>query len=121
MIRIIKKKKEVKIMGRLKFKNMGTRGIRRVISISKIRKINLIKKKWILKGMWFMDIGSKPHSNGEIFSRERRVFFEIIKFNINKKIDNIRIIIIRIINWLIIYIKIDKFFNWKLNVISYTI
>jgi len=30
----------------------------RVISISKIKKISLIIKKWILKGVWLFDIWS---------------------------------------------------------------
>lgn len=46
-----------------------TNGISRVISISKIRKIRLIKKNWILNGIRDLEIGSNPHSNGEIFSR----------------------------------------------------
>lgn len=53
-------------------------GINIVISISKIKKISLIIKKWILKGGWVDDKGSNPHSNGDIFSRSWKVFFEII-------------------------------------------
>lgn len=73
-------------------------GISNVISTSKIKKINLIKKKWILKGGRFLDIGSNPHSKGDNFSRSWKVFFEIIKFKpirikeINKN-NNIYIII----------------------------
>lgn len=85
--------------------------------MSKIKKISLIKKKWILNGMWLLEIGSNPHSNGEIFSRSWNDFLDNIIFRsisvieISKKI-NIKGIII-----IIIYIKIFKYFNWKLNVI----
>lgn len=44
-------------------------GIKSVISISKIIKINLIKKNWFLKGKWLEDMGSNPHSKGAFFSR----------------------------------------------------
>lgn len=71
-----------------------------MISISKIKKINLIKKKWILKGIRLNDIGSNPHSKGEFFSRFFSIFFEKNKFRqiINKGINNIKIkIIIKLI------------------------
>lgn len=60
-----------------------TKGINKVISISKIKKINLIKKNWILKGIRDLDIGSNPHSKGDIFSRFLKNFIEIIKLKIN--------------------------------------
>lgn len=56
----------------------NTKGIRRVISISKIRKIKLIRKNWILNGIRDLEIGSNPHSNGEIFSRFFDNLIEII-------------------------------------------
>jgi len=70
--------------------------------MSNTRKINLIIKKWILKGIWLLDIGSNPHSKGEDFSRSIIIFFEInkliniiiIEININNKII--------IVNWIII-------------------
>lgn len=98
-----------------------TNGISKVISISKIKKISLIKKNWILNGKWLDEIGSNPHSNGDIFSWSVIDFFEIKIFkNIRKKeiIIKISIVIIIII---IIYIKLFKYFNWKLNVMYYTI
>ena len=73
-----------RIIGTLKNLNKKIKGINRVISISKIRKISLIKKNWILKGRRFLEIGSNPHSKGEIFSRSWKDFFEIKKFNIIK-------------------------------------
>lgn len=44
-------------------------GMRRVISMSKIRKITAIKKNCREKGRRAEDLGSNPHSNGEFFSR----------------------------------------------------
>lgn len=58
-----------------------------VISISKIRKIKLIIKNWILKGRCWLDIGSNPHSNGDIFSRLFKDFFDKIRFNKNNDIE----------------------------------
>lgn len=48
-----------------------------VISTSKIKKIIVIKKNRIEKGIRDEFIGSNPHSKGEIFSRSNKVFFEI--------------------------------------------
>lgn len=62
-------------------------GINKVISTSKIKKIRLIKKKWILKGGRLFDIGSNPHSNGEDFSRSWSDFLDKIKFKIIKIIE----------------------------------
>lgn len=71
------------------------RGISRVISISKIKKINLIKKNWTLNGIRLLEIGSNPHSNGDVFSRSRSDFFEINKFmKINKNEIDIQIMVI---------------------------
>lgn len=97
-----------------------TRGISRVISISKIRKIRLIRKNWTLKGIRDLESGSNPHSKGEAFSR----FFKSLRDNIVLIISRIRpmrkniLAIIIIKN--IIYIKVWlKFFNWKLKVINF--
>jgi len=82
-------------------------GMSKVISMSKIKKISLIMKKWILKGQWLEDIGSNPHSKGDVFSRSLVVFFEI------KKLISIMVVAIvinkniMIISWVIIYTK-DK-------------
>jgi len=75
-------------------------------------------KKWVLNGVWLFDIGSKPHSNGDDFSRSFVIFFEIRKLiNINiKEIVISKEIIIS--NWIIIYTNLIRFFNWKLNVIN---
>lgn len=94
-------------MGRLNLRdNKITNGTSRVISISKIKKISLIRKNWILNGKWLDEMGSNPHSNGDIFSWSIKDFFEIRIFkNIRKKeiIRRIRIVVIIII---IIYIKL---------------
>lgn len=70
-----------------------------MISISKIKKISLIKKKWTLKGKWLLEIGSNPHSNGDIFSRLWLSFLEIKKLInsiIKEKIKHIKRIIIKL-------------------------
>lgn len=84
---------------------MKINGIKSVISISKIKKINLIIKKWVLNGNRFLEIGSKPHSKGDVFSRSWKDFFEIIKLIRRKRLEMIRGIKGIIINWKIIYIK----------------
>jgi len=83
-----------------------TRGINKVISISKIKKISLIRKNWILNGIRDFEIGSNPHSNGDIFSRFFNSFKEIniFKIKIMRAIKK-NIIIIEIKNK-IIYINI---------------
>lgn len=96
-----------KIIDRLNFiDNKITRGINIVISISKIKKISLIRKNWILNGRWFVEIGSNPHSNGDIFSWSVKDFFEINKFNNINKLEIIKIIDSIIIIMIIIYIKL---------------
>lgn len=94
-------------MAKLNFiSNKITKGIKSVISISKIKKIKLIRKNWILKGKWLVEIGSNPHSKGDIFSWSIKDFFEIKIFkNISKEEINIRIIIIKV-KIIIIYIKL---------------
>lgn len=96
--------KEVNKSDRLRVDLRKIRGISRTISISKIKKISLIRKNWILKGIRFRDSGSNPHSNGEDFSRFWSIFFDIRKFNnINK--NEILILNIDKINKEIIYIN----------------
>lgn len=58
-----------------------TKGKRRVISTSKIKKITAIRKNWRENGIRADDLGSNPHSNGDLFSRSANVFFEIIDAN----------------------------------------
>ena len=92
------------IMIMLNFWNIMIMGIKSVISISKIKKINLIRKKCILNGIREFLIGSKPHSKGDFFSRLLLDFFDKIKL-INKKIKGIKNkIIVMVIIKKIIYI-----------------
>lgn len=77
-----------------------TIGINKVISTSKIKKIKLIRKKWILKGGRLLDIGSNPHSKGDDFSRSWKVFLDIKKFKIIK----IKEIVIKMNKYIIIWI-----------------
>lgn len=86
-----------------------TSGISRVISISKIRKINLIKKNWILKGIRDLEIGSNPHSKGDAFSRFLKSLRDIMVFKIRmdspKKKNKLVIIIINSIIYIKIYLN----------------
>ena len=52
------------------------KGKRSVISTSKIKKITAIRKKRSENGNRAVPLGSKPHSNGEFFSRSEIVFFD---------------------------------------------
>lgn len=61
----------------------GIRGIKRIISISKIRKINVTKKNWILNGWRLREDGSNPHSKGDDFSWLMIFFFEKIEFKVS--------------------------------------
>lgn len=86
-----------------------TIGIIIIISISKIKKITAIKKKWIENGNRLFDIGLKPHSKGLDFWLSTIDFFEIIII----KIIIIKAIIIIINKWikikLIIYFRNETF------------
>lgn len=73
--------------------------------MSKIRKISLIRKNWILNGIRLLDNGSNPHSKGEDFSRLVVDFFERRIFIRKKRLAIIVKKIIRIINK-IIYINL---------------
>jgi hypothetical protein len=42
-------------------------GIKRIISVSKIKKIILTRKNWILNGRRLYESGSNPHSKGIFF------------------------------------------------------
>lgn len=76
-------------------------GSRRVISMSKIKKIMDTRKNWILNGSRFRDCGSNPHSNGDDFSMLRRDFFDRMEFNDRKSTGTMiisgRVVIIDII------------------------
>ena len=73
---------------------IGTRGRRSVISTSKMRKITAIKKNRRENGIRADPLGSKPHSNGEFFSRSLIVFFESKEDKIIKILAMIKITVI---------------------------
>lgn len=77
------------------------KGINKVISTSKIKKITAIKKNCNENGIRAEDFGSKPHSKGDLFSRSENVFFEI-KLAINITIIEITKIIVEINNMIVI-------------------
>jgi hypothetical protein len=90
------------------------------ISTSKIRKITAMRKKRIEKGVRGDDLGSNPHSNGDLFSRSMIVFFD------NNDASSITMVVIIIVIRpavkivYIIYFILYEFFNWKSNVLVYT-
>ena len=75
------------------------------ISTSKIKKIIVIKKNRIEKGMREDSIGSNPHSKGDLFSRSLLVFFDkvVAKIIIIKVMINVILVIID--KLIIIYTK----------------
>lgn len=78
----------------------------RAISTSKIRKIIVIKKNRIEKGIREEFIGSNPHSNGDVFSRS---FIDFLESNLARYITTIAtIMIIKPMKYkvIIIYTKI---------------
>lgn len=74
-------------------------GIINAISISKIKKIIVIRKNRIEKGIRLKYFGLNPHSNGDIFSKFIFIFIdtiiEIFIINIEININNILIINIK--------------------------
>jgi len=76
-IKINKNVKEFIIIYGLKLEEIVISGRRRPISISKIKKIRLITKNWLLKGNRALEDGLNPHSKGDIFSWLIKDFFEI--------------------------------------------
>lgn len=68
-----------------------------MISTSKIKKITAIKKNCKEKGIREEELGSNPHSKGDLFSRSIIIFFAIkflIKIKIKVKIKLIKKILI---------------------------
>lgn len=57
-------------------KNVLIMGINRAISTSKIKKIIVIRKNRKEKGIRDDEIGSNPHSKGDIFSKSNFIFFD---------------------------------------------
>lgn len=69
-------------------------GRSRAISTSKIKKIIVIKKNRREKGSRDDDLGSKPHSKGDLFSRSINDFFDRIEAIIIVMIEIIIMIIV---------------------------
>ena len=93
---------------------MSGNGKTKIISISKIKKINVILKNRMEKGTRPVENNSNPHSKDDIFSLSLLDFFIIIK-----KIIMITIkIITHIIKYLIILFTFSKLINWKLIVLN---
>lgn len=93
----------------------------RAISTSKIRKIIAIKKNRIEKGIREEFRGLKPHSNGEIFSCSRYIFFLNNEERIITIKEMLKIKIEKIIKVKIIYINFLKLYDWKSYILFYTI
>lgn len=84
-----------------------------IISISKIKKITAIKKKWIENGNRFIDIGLNPHSNGDDFCLSIIDLFPIIEISIISVVlimaINIKNVIIRFIIYFFMNFKVGGF------------
>lgn len=89
----------------LNFLYKKIKGINKVISTSKIRKINPTRKNWVLIGIRLDDNGSNPHSNGDNFSRYDK-FFDLIVLIITITVGIIIMIKIIIRIFIIIYISL---------------
>lgn len=77
-------------------------GNKRVISTSKIKKIIAMRKKCSENGSREEDLGSNPHSKGDLFSRSVMVFLDV-KFRTIIRMSVISLIIVAIMNriWII--------------------
>lgn len=75
------------------------------ISTSKIKKIIVIKKNRIEKGIREEFKGSNPHSKGEIFSRSKIIFLDRIVANIITIKEIVKIIAVIIKRFIIIFTK----------------
>lgn len=100
MIKIIMKKDEIRNhLFKFLTEKIMIIGIKIAISTSKIKKIIVIKKKWIENAIRGLEWGSNPHSKGEIFSISFEDFlFKISEIKIIKleiKTNTVSIIIIR--------------------------
>jgi hypothetical protein len=79
------------------------------ISTPNIRKITAIKKNRNENVSRSDLLGSKPHSNGELFSRSSIFFFHRIVINIIIVVGRNRVVIISVVVILIIYLSITNF------------
>lgn len=79
------------------------------ISTSKIIKMTAIKKNRDENGSRAEFLGSKPHSNGDLFSRSSLIFFEISVANIMMMVDNKMAAVADVIIIMIIYLVFTNF------------
>lgn len=102
----------------LNFLYRKAKGIKRVISTSKIRNTRPTRKNCVLMGIRLLDRGSNPHSNGDFFSREWSCFLDIRLLISMMRVGIKTLMIDRVSILIIIYISLSKFLNWKLIVIK---
>ena len=95
-------------------------GNRRAISTSKIRKITAIRKNRSENGIRADELGSNPHSKGDLFSRSIKVFFDRNEANTIMRVTMISVNIKVVRTKLIIYFIFNESSNWKSDIISYT-
>lgn len=96
------------------------RGRSSVISTSKIKKMTAIRKNRSEKGKRAEPLGSKPHSNGEFFSRSEMVFLDRIDAIVMTKIEIAKIIIIAEDKIIIVFSKVIlRPGGWKPTILLY--
>jgi hypothetical protein len=87
------------------------------ISTSKIMKITAIRKNRDENGSRAEFFGSKPHSNGDLFSRSSFIFFEIrvvkTMMAADKRIVTVAVVMIIIITYFVSH----KFLDWKSSIL----
>lgn len=88
------------------------------ISTSKIMKITAIRKNRDENGSRAEFLGSKPHSNGDLFSRSSFIFFDNSVVN-TIMTDDSRIVIVAVVTIIsIIYLVFHKFLDWKSSILT---
>lgn len=92
-------------------------GNNNAISTSKIKKITAIRKNRSENGSRALDLGSNPHSKGDLFSRSSICFFDNIVAIIIIIVDNSIIMMAEYIVNIIIYLVTYKLFDWKSNIL----
>ncbi len=96
------------------------RGRSKVISTSKIRKMTAIRKNRKENGKRAVPLGSKPHSNGEFFSRSEIVFFDNKEAIDITNVEIIKMIIIAEDKIIIVFSKILLSpVDWKSTILLY--
>lgn len=92
----------------------------KAISTSKIKKIMVIKKNRRENGNRDEDLGSNPHSKGDLFSRSANDFLDKIDArNITIIDSNIIIVEIKNTEKIISTIIINRLYDWKSYILLY--